>query len=105
MRKILMVGTATALAPFALDVRAHVDEMTAYSLAATGELAYVDARDTVTAAGYGGLLAFQKQKATQAWADRTGRDYAPGAAVLLPDDDVPQAALGAVKPRGAALYD
>lgn len=70
MRKLLMVGTAVAKAPYAPAAQAWVNELEAYTLASTStpELAYVNARDAVSAGRAGELWAQARMSNVVKWA-------------------------------------
>lgn len=94
MRKILMVGTHLAQPPYFTGVEVFVPEALAYTLAGTGELAYADQRDAVTAAHAALLRGQVRAHAVRQWAERRGeQDLATaGEYILPPGPDEPREA-------------
>lgn len=74
MRKIKMIGTASAQPPFQFGHTVFVDFVLAKMLASTGELQYVDLRDAVSQAEVDTELRRQARAAYQAMADADGVD-------------------------------
>jgi hypothetical protein len=70
MRKVLMIGTAVAKAPYAPAEQVWVAELSAYMLASTStpELAYVRAWDAVSAGRALELWAQQRMSTVTKWA-------------------------------------
>lgn len=101
MRKIKMIGTALALPPYRLGEVVFVEELAAYTLASTGELQYVDPRDTVTVATRNMLLSAISRKNRQDYADATGQVQVLPAVLVdqlyIDDGSDPPAALRAAK--------